>query len=201
LAWPQLEGTVTADSLILGPVTLTDATAKLRILKAGAEITDLDADLLGGHVEGGGTLRTATEQDKPAYTLEGHFEKLIPADVGQLLGMRWTGRTFDADGKIELSGFTGKDLSESVKGTLHFDWRIGIVSAQEGSESAAIAVPAALAHFDRWTADADIANGTITLNENQVQQGSRKRAVQGVLTLGGQPKTSFVVPGVTQARH
>ena len=199
--WPRLEGTVTADSLILGPVTLTDATATLRILETGAEITDLDADLLGGHVEGGGTLRTATEQGKPAYTLEGRFEKLSPAEVGELLGLRWAGRTIDADGKIDLSGFTGKDLADSVNGTLHFDWRIGVVAAQESASSDTVEVPQVLAHFDRWTADADIANGTITLKENQVQQGSRKRAVQGALTLGEQPRVSFVVPGVTQAKR
>ncbi|MGA2049889.1 MAG: AsmA family protein, partial [Terracidiphilus sp.] len=46
-AWPALEGTVKADSLILGPVTLTNATAMLRILDTGAEITGLEADLLG----------------------------------------------------------------------------------------------------------------------------------------------------------
>jgi len=200
-AWPPLEGTVTADSLILGPVTLTDATATLRIVATGAEIRDLDADLLGGHVGGGGTLRTATEQGKPAYTLEGHFEKLKPAEVGQLMGMRWAGRTFDADGKIDLSGFTGKDLADSVKGTLHFDWQLGVVAAQESALSETVAVPPALAHFDRWTADADIADGTITLKQNQVQQGSHKRAVQGALTLGDQPTVSFVVPRETQARR
>jgi hypothetical protein len=200
-AWPPLEGTVTADSLILGPVTLTDATATLRILATGAEITDLDADLLGGHVEGGGTLRTATEQGKPAYTLEGHFEKLSPAEVGQLMGLHWAGRTFDADGKIDLSGFTGKDLADSVKGTLHFDWQVGVVAAQESAVSATVAIPPALAHFDRWTADAEIADGTITLKQNQVQQGSRKRAVQGALSLGDQPTVSFVVPGQTQAKR
>jgi hypothetical protein len=200
-AWPPLEGTVTADSLILGPVTLTDATATLRILATGAEITDLDADLLGGHVEGGGTLRAATEQDKPAYTLEGHFEKLSPAEVGNLMGLRWTGRSFDADGKIDLSGFTGKDLADSVNGTLHFDWQLGAVAALENAESPAAAVPAALGRFDRWTGDAEIANGTITLKQNQVQQGFRKRAVQGALTLGDHPTVSFVAPSETQAKR
>jgi hypothetical protein len=200
-AWPPLEGTVTADSLILGTVTLTDATATLSILATGAEITDLEADLLGGHVEGGGALRTTTEQGKPTYTLEGHFEKLSPAEVGKLMGLHWAGRTFDADGKIDLSGFTGKDLADSVKGTLHFDWQLGVVAAQETAESTTVAVPAALAHFDRWTADAEIAGGTITLKQNQVQQGSRKRAVQGVLTLGEQPTVSFVLPRETQARR
>jgi len=196
-AWPHLEGTVTADSLVLGPVKLRGATATLRIVETGAEITGLDADLLGGHVHGGGTLQTATGEGKPAYTLEGHFEKLSPAEVGQLLGMHWSGGDFAADGKIDLAGFTDEDLTASVKGTVHFDWRRGAV----GGSGPAGNVPAALARFDRWTADAAIANGSVTLKENQVQQGSRKRAVDGVLTLGDPPKVTFTGPRETQPRR
>jgi cephalosporin-C deacetylase-like acetyl esterase len=135
--------------------------------------------------------------------------------VGQLLGLRWSGGNFDADGKIELSGFTYKDLADSVKGTLHFEWRHGAVSspggAQGGGQEDALAaptaalpatapVPPALARFDRWTADAEIADGTITLKQNQVQQGSRKRAVEATLTLGDPPKVTFAAPGETQAK-
>ncbi len=197
-AWPRLEGAVKADSLVLGPVKLRAATATLRIGESGAEITGLDADLLGGHVHGGGALETAgAGQPKPAYTLEGHFEKLSPAEVGQLLGMRWSGGEFQADGKIDLSGFTDTDLVASVKGTVHFDWRRGGMagSGQGGN------IPAALARFDRWTADAAITDGTITLGENQVQRGFHKRAVEGTLTLGDPPKVSFAAPKETQARR
>jgi len=200
-AWPLLEGTVKADSLILGPVTLTDATATLRIVANGAEITDLDADLLGGHVHGGGTLRTDGDGGKPAYTLEGQFEKLNPSLVGQLLGENWSGRSFDANGKIDLAGFTAKDLADSAKGTLHFDWRHGMMMAPQNASSEGDDVSPALARFDRWSANADIANGKIALKHNEVQQGSHKRAVDGTLTLGDPPKLSFTLPKETQAKR
>lgn len=197
-AWPQLQGAVKADSLILGPVTLRDATATLRILESGAEITGLDASLLGGRVHGAGTLRTG---DRPSYSLEGRFEKLSSPAVGRLLGLRWTGGAFDGDGKIELSGFTDKDLADSAKGTLHFDWRHGGMSAPAGASSAAVSVPPALAHFARWTADAEIANGTITLKQNQVRQGARKRAVEAAVILGNPPKVTFSAPRQTQGKN
>jgi len=200
-AWPPLEGTVKADSLILGPVTLTDATGSLHILPNGAEITGLDADLLGGHVHGAGTLRTDTDQGKPAYTLEGQFEKLSPALVGQLLGLSWSGRTIDAEGKMGLSGFTDKDLAASAKGTLHFDWRRGVMAEQPESSSPMDAVPPALTRFDRWTADADIADGKIALKKNEVQQGSQKRAVEGTLAFGNPPKVSLAAPREAQAKR
>jgi hypothetical protein len=200
-AWPPLEGTVKADSLILGPVKLIGATATLRIVDRGAEITELDADLLGGHVQGGGTLRAAVGQGKPAYTLEGHFQNLSPARVGQLLGLKWSGGAFKADSKIDLSGFTAKDLATSAKGTLQFEWRHGAVAAEDGSSSMTGAVPEALARFDRWTADAAIADGTATLKENEVQQGSRKRAIDAALTFGDPPKVSFAAPKEAQAKR
>ena len=186
-AWPRLEGTVKADSLILGPVTLRNPSATLRILPAGAEITALDAGLLGGRVHGTGTLHTG---DKPSYSLTGRFQKLSPAAVGQLLGLRWSGGVLNADGRIDLSGYTDKDLAASAKGTLHFEWRHGSVGAPAAS-SAAAPVPLALARFDRWTADAEIANGAITLQQNQVQQGARKRAVEAAVTLGDPPRVAF----------
>jgi hypothetical protein len=207
---------VEADSLILGPVTLRDASATLSVLPAGAEITALDAGLLGGRVHGSGTLRAAAaDRGKPSYALEGKFEKLNPAAVCQLLGLRCSGGAFDAEGKIDLSGFTDKDLANSAKGTLRFDWRYGAVSllggargAARGSDlaessaglPAAAAVPPALARFDHWTAEAEIANGTIALKQNQVRRGTRKEEVEAAVTFGDPAKVTFATPKETQAR-
>jgi uncharacterized protein involved in outer membrane biogenesis len=184
-AWPQLEGTVKAESLILGPVTLHEAVATLRILPTGAELTSLDASLLGGHVHGTGTLQTpATNQDKPVYTLEGQFQNLSPVAVGQLVGQHWSGGAFDANGKVDLSGFMEKDLMASAKGTVHFEWKHGVAGG--GAQA-----PSVLARFDRWAADAEIANGAVTLKQNQVERGAQKAAVEAALTFSSSPKVAF----------
>jgi len=188
---------VEAESLVLGPVTLRGASATLRILPNGAEIRDLDADLLGGHLHGGGTLETAANEGKPGYTLEGKFDKLNASAVGQLLGASWSGKSIDAEGKIDLSGYTDKDLASSAKGTLHFDWKRGALR----SVGSAPAIPAVLAQFDRWTADADVANGAITLKDNQAQKGSHKSGVEGSLTFGTPAKISFAAPKEPPAKH
>jgi hypothetical protein len=172
-------------------------------------MTGLDAGLLGGRVHASGTVSAdATERGKPSYTLEGQFEKLSPVAVGKLLGMRWTGGDFDADGKIDLSGFTDKDLTGSAKGTLHFEWRHGAVGAQAGAQRGATdallstaSVPPVLARFDRWTADAEIANGATTLKQNEVRQGFRKRTVEATLTFGDPPKVAFTAPKEVQAKR
>ena len=122
--WPQLQGTVTADSLVLGPVTLQAVSAAIRILPTGVQITSLDAGLLGGRIHATGSLlKPATDRDKPAYSFEGQFRKLSAPAVGALLGLRWAGGGFDGNGKIELSGYSANDLAASAKGALHFEWR------------------------------------------------------------------------------
>jgi len=201
-AWPQLEGTVKADSLILGPVTLTDATGALHILPTGAEITGLNADLLGGRIHGTGTIHPASgDRDKPAYTFEATLEKLDPEAVGDLADSHWRGGELNADGKVELSGFTEEDLVSSAHGTVHLDWKRGSVMPEREGD----ATPGELAHFDRWTADAEIANGAITLKDNVITLGSRKGAIKGAVTGAlafGDPATLTLVGAKeTQAKR
>ena len=195
-AWPILEGTIKADSLILGPVTLHQPSATLRTLANGAEITTFDASLLGGKIHGTGAYRAAaTTSDKPTYILEARFDKLSPQALGQLLGLRCSGGTFGANGKIELSGFSAADLTASAKGTLHFAWSHGSVTTTSGF------APPALAHFDRWTADAEIAGSKLTLKENQVKHGARATPVQAAVTLADPPEVIFTEPKAAQPKQ
>jgi hypothetical protein len=188
-AWPILEGTVKADSLILGPVTLHQPEATLRTLADGAEITAFNAILLGGHLHGTGAYHAAaTAKDKPSYALEAQCDKLSPPVLGQLLGLRFSGGTLDANGKIELTGFTAADLATSAKGALHFEWQHGSVAAASGY------VPPVLARFDHWTADAEIMNGALKLKENQVKRGAHATPVQAAVTLADPPKVAFPAP-------
>jgi hypothetical protein len=98
-------------------------------------------------------------------------------------------------------------LAASAKGTLHFEWRHGSVAGPASQANARHVpllhpefIPPALTRFDRWTADADIANGTIKLKQNQVQQGSRKHAVEAAVTLGDPPVVAFPAPRETVAK-
>ena len=141
------------------------------------------------------------DQAKPFYTLEAKVEKLNPPAVGQLVGLHWSGGAFDANGKIELSGFTEKELTTSAKGMLHFDWHHGAVGAQTSASTLKGAFPKEIARFDLWTADAAIANGTITLNGNQIFQGNRKRSVEAAITLGDKPAVSIAESKGTQVKR
>jgi hypothetical protein len=195
-AWPILEGTVKADSLILGPVIFHQPEATLHTLANGAEITAFEAALLGGRIHGTGTYHAAaTTSDKPTYTLEAQFDKLSPPALGQLLGLRFSGGAIDANGKIELTGFSAADLAASAKGDLHFDWHHGSIAATSGF------VPPVLARFNRWTADAEIMNGALTLKENQVKRGAHTTPVRVSVTLADPPKVAFPELRLTPAKR
>jgi hypothetical protein len=197
-AWPRLEGTVKAKSLVLGPVTLHEPVATVHTLADGAEITAFNAGLLGGSVHGSGTLHTASAaQAKPSYALEGQFAKLSPRAVGQLLGLRSSGSTFDGNGKVELTGFTGNDLAASAKGAFHFDWQHGMVAAT----SSLAPFPPVLARFDLWSGDAVIANGALTLKGNQVKRGAHTQPVQAAVSLNDPPKIVFAAPKQAPAKR
>jgi hypothetical protein len=199
--WPALEGTVQADSLTLGPVTLQNVSVDLRVLPTGVEITSVDAGLFGGSVHLAGSLvKPATDQEKPDYTFEGDFQKLDGPSIGALLGLRWAGDPLNGNGKIELTGYTGKDLAASAHGALHFECRRGAIGNQPSESAKAGAVPAALGRFDRWTGDAAIANGGLTLDQNLVAVGARKQSVAATVTFGDPPKVSFAAPKQAPAK-
>ncbi len=186
---PNFQGTVKAESLVLGPVTFRNVVVAIHMTQSAAEFTSIDAGLFSGQIYATGKLTSGV---KPNYSFEGQFQKLSPPEVCQLLSLQCTGGSFNGDGKIDLAGFTGKDLASSAKGVVHFDWRQGAFSSRSVSTSAPL--PPVLARFDHWTADAEIADGAVTLKENKVQQGSRKSPVEASVTFGDPPKVTFVAP-------
>lgn len=190
--WPRLEATLTADSLILGPVMLHDATAALHILPTEADVTKFDAGLLGGQIHASGTV---SGPDKPTYTLTGDFDQVTGPAMCQMFALHCAGGTIHGSGKVTLSGFTADDLAASAKGTLHFEWKRGDVRGHAASPASVL--PSALARFDLWTADAQIANGEVRLTQNQVQQGTRKAAVDASVLFATPLKVTFAAPRET----
>lgn len=204
-AWPPLDGTVHADSLTIGPVTLQEPVVNLKIDSTGATITSLDAGMLNGEVHASGSFtKPDTDQGRPAYALKATFSKLNVPEVGKLLGMRWSGGWFDAEGKVELAGLTAHEVAASAKGTLHFDWRRGRIASvtalrpRAGAEAAAFsartrhaAVPRELEHFSSFSGDAEIADGKITLSKSDVVRDGIDHTIDAQMIFGDPPRVSF----------
>ena len=194
-AWPRIDSSITAAKFRLGPVTIDDAAIALRVLPDGVEFTNFEGSLLGGHFSATGKL---TKGDKPSYTLQGKFEKASPQAVCRLFALRCTGGSIDAQGRVELAGFTDRDLAASANGSLHFEWRHGSL----GGPSVQDSVAKELAHFDRWTADARIAANEANISSSEVQQAAHKSGVDATVTFADSPSVRFAASRTTQsARH
>ncbi len=192
-AWPRIDGTIHAHSIRMGPVAIQNAVVSMRLLPDGAEFTDFTGDLLGGEVDGNGKV---TKGNKPAYVVGAKLEKASPAAVCRLFSLRCTGGPINAEGRVELAGFTDKDLGASATGTLHFEWRRGAVAPNEADP---IEIPEALARFDRWTADVKIGGNAAAISASQVVLGLHKAAVDATVTLADKPAISFAAPKPPQA--
>ncbi|HET7102527.1 MAG TPA: AsmA family protein [Terracidiphilus sp.] len=186
--WPQVAVTVKAGVLDLGPVTLKDATAALQMSATEAQLTSLDASLLGGRIHMTGTVSSG---NAPVYSLAGDFTRVAPPEFCRLINLRCSGGTIHGNGKVELAGFTARNLSASANGALNLEWRRGAV---RGGGSPGSKLPAALARFDRWTIAARIADGAVTVEENQIQAGSRKAAVEVSVPLSEPVRVTFHAP-------
>jgi hypothetical protein len=182
--WPKLTGTVKIDALTLGPTVLHKAALTFAMNSSGVYIDGLDAELLGGKAHLTGSIENG---EKPAYSLTGTVTKLSPAAMGSLIGERWSGGELNVSGKVETAGYTGDDLAGAAKGTLHLDWKHGSVAGAAGT------VPAALARFERWTADAEMGSGKLSLKQNEAVAGGRKGSVEGSVTLSVPAKANFEV--------
>lgn len=191
--WPRLDGTLKADTLALGPVTLQKATISFRVFPANAEFTSIDAGLLNGQLHASGSMESG---DKPAYSFEGKFEKVAGPALCQMLKLHCSGGSVDGEGKLKVTGFSGEDLSASAEGTLHFDWKQGAISA-----AGATSVPKQLARFSRWTGEAEVSRGALTLKQNQVIQGSHTAQVDAAVTLADPPKIAFSAQKPTESAH
>jgi len=188
-AWPLIEGVVKADTLALGPITLSQPALALHIQNDEANFTALDARLLGGTVHATGRLKMAS--GRPAYEIKATGNGLKPKELGKLLGQVWAGSSVEASGDFALSGFTGKDLAATAHGTAHFDWTKGGSIKTGATESTPPDLSPLLARFDRWNGDATIAKGSLTLGQNQLVRRAKKAAVGASLLLGDQPKIHF----------
>lgn len=178
--WPDVEGTATAELLVLGPFQINDLSADLHIHPDGAEVASFEAGILGGAVHGTASLQAG---DKPVYKLDGSFTALSPSDVSRLVGDHWSGGALSGSGSLQLTGYSEKELLDSAAGGFKFDWEHGTVPAA--------GVPPSFSHFDLWTGDATVSNGKVAISHSQLRRGKRSTDIHAEVTLGAPANISF----------
>jgi hypothetical protein len=112
--------------------------------------------------------------------------------------LKCNGQRIDATGEVQLAGFAGSDLASSAKGTLHFDWKKGAITGFSSATDESL--PRALARFDQWSGDAQVANGGVTVGENSVKTGARTTCAKVTISFGNPPKVVFGAPKATSPK-
>jgi hypothetical protein len=194
--WPAFQGMLKVGALVLGPTTLQNATVDLKVSANEADLTSLDAALLGGQIHVTGKIENG---DKPSYTLEGRAEQVDPVELCRIFELQCIGQRLEATGEVKLAGFAGSDLASSAKGTLHFDWKKGSITGHAPA-AADESLPRALARFDQWSGEAQLANGAVTVGESSVKVGARTTTARVTISFGIPPKVAFGVPKSTSLK-
>lgn len=194
LSWPKLQGTIQAESILFGPVTLTAVHMDLALEGAKATITNLDASLLGGSAHASGSYEFTG--NKPHYELTIATKNIKPSELSHLFSDTLSGSPININGQLKLTGFTSADLTSSATGTLHFDWKNGslITATTKGAANTPIDQEKSLSHFDHWTGDATISSGTIILDPNQLTTAKKSTTIDATIPLTTPTKLIIATP-------
>jgi len=196
--WPALTLSVQAESLVLGPVTLRKASARIKMRERDVVLDHWDTGLLGGTASGTGHFNWA--DDSPKFAVEGSFSGVNAAEAGALFQTKWGGGPLSGSGSVQLSGLTAKDLAASAAGDLRFNWQRGtMVLNNSGAKPASEADAeggnetevAEQVRFESWTGSLAIKNGRAEPGENALLQGKRSMTVTGAIPFGGPVKLSL----------
>lgn len=179
IEWPALDGTIRIATFTLGPLALHDASSSLHIEGRQILFKSIEAHSLNGALQATGTM-DATASD-PRYVFD---VRLVHANADTLTSL-WhqapLSGSVNANAHLDLSGYSTDDLTASAKGTFHWDW------AQGGTTL----VPAALTHFDHWSADGTIRDKQLILDQSSVNKGPITQSVSG--TISFDRKSNLVV--------
>ena len=191
--WPPVTLEVAADTLLLGPVTLHQPSARIRLEERDIVLEHWEAVLLGGSASGTGNFTWTS--DSPHYSLEGSFTAINPTQLGSLLQSPWSAASakslLSGSGSVQLSGLSPKELAASTIGDFKFNWPHGALPLTQNVTEHAKEEPV---HFDLWTGAVTLKDGKAQLGENVMLQGKRSTPVSGSFPLSGPVKLSLNHP-------
>jgi hypothetical protein len=167
--WPDLAGTVEVGELSIGKLVVREAVGAIEISGSSIAIRSLNGRLAGGTVHLAGSVDASGNQ--PEYKLDVQVTNASPGAIGNFFAERWGSGAANFSAQLDLSGFNAQELAGSAKGTMHWNWTRGSLAAE-----------APLLHFDQWSADAAIADNTITITHSLLAHGQEAIPLSGTIS-------------------
>ncbi len=193
-SWPALAGTVQIGALTIQNLALADVTAVVSVEGKTIEVKSSSAHALDGQLHLTGTMEVTG--NTPHYQIAAELDHASAVATAALFDESWGPGSIDLRTTLKLSGFEQKELLSAATGTFHWEWSKGGLLVESSSSGKPEAASVDLSHFDRWTAEGLIANGSLDLQESHVVNGSDATPVAGTISFARELEVS---PAETRA--
>ena len=184
--WPSLNGTVQMGTFNLGTLAIHDASGRLHIAGRNVQFLSLDGRTLNGVLHATGLMDASST---PKYSFDAQLTHANAAAIAALWHGEKASGTVGLRAHVEMQGYAPADLQHSARGTFQWDWTQGSLPS----------APAALEHFDHWSADGTIQNAQLVLKKSQVLRGAARNTVSGDISFGR--KLNLTVTPETEEAH
>ncbi len=172
---PKISGTIHADVLTLGKISLKNAALALRLEAHHAEITSISGNIFGGTLQGDRLLAPASETEgtepavgsvewgngAPVYTFRAKLEHIQPASLAAIWQEHWGPGVASAEIVLKTQGWSTAELAEHAEGTFSAAWLNGAFMAPATSTTP-------LAKFQQWNGSGTIHHQILIFASSQV---------------------------------
>jgi hypothetical protein len=176
--WPDLSGTVQIGELSTGKLVVRDAIGAIDVSGNLIKIRSLSGHLANGTMHLAGVVDASGDQ--PDYRLDVQVTNAAPSALAGIFEERWGSGVANFSTQLRMSGFDAQELARSATGTLHWNWTKGGLAAETPLPVAA----QPFVHFDQWSADAAIADSTITITHSLLARGKEAIPLSGTISFG-----------------
>ncbi len=197
--WPDLSGTVQVGELSVGKLMVRDATGAIDVGGNLIKIRSLNGHVANGTIHVAGVVDASG--DAPDYQLDAQVTNAAPSALAGMFDERWGSGVANFSTQLRMSGFDAQELARSATGTLHWNWTKGGLAAEAPLPVAA----QPFMHFDQWSADAAIADSTITITHSLLARGKEAIPLSGTISFdreidlkGGSPADAVAITGTLE---
>jgi hypothetical protein len=176
--WPDFSGTVQIGELSMGKLVVHDAIGAIDVSGNLIKIRSMNGRLANGTIHVAGVVDASGDQ--PDYRLDAQVTNAAPSALAGIFDERWGSGVANLSVQLRMSGFDAQELARSATGTLHWNWTKGGLAAEAPLPVAA----QPFVHFDQWSADAAIADSTITITHSLLARGKEAIPLSGTISFG-----------------
>jgi hypothetical protein len=119
----RAQGRLAAARLMVKSLVATGVEAQVRLEPGKLTLTDVAAELLGGHHRG--EWRADFTGSEPMYVGRGRLERASLERLGAWMHDPWGTGTLSGSYQVTLVGWKAEELARSASGSADFEWRNG----------------------------------------------------------------------------